>query len=137
MDAKDLRIGNWIFDASESQENYRVEEIRKDSEGFEGYYIVYRNGSFKSVLDDELSSIEPIPLTKEWLLKFGLLNLNDIETLGGSVFIDIKNKSFGIGGSDSVTNGMIYYAECEHVHQLQNLYFALTGEELKIVEDEK
>jgi hypothetical protein len=30
-------------------------------------------------------------------------------------------------------NGSIWnLARCKHVHQLQNLYFALTGEELKI-----
>ena len=30
--------------------------------------------------------------------------------------------------------GVIKPAECDYVHQLQNLYFALTGEELTIKE---
>ena len=77
--------------------------------------------------------VEPIPLTKEWLLKFGfkykemyyeseyLTALNDcfivVERVTGFFYVDAPNN------------------EIKYVHQLQNLYFALTGEELEIKEN--
>ena len=72
---------------------------------------------------------QPIPLTEEWLLKFGFErkigwddliyyaknNVDLYEFLSGYEYCDFHIK---------------------HVHQLQNLYFALTGEELKLLKDE-
>ena len=80
--------------------------------------------------------IEPIPLTEAWLLKFGFEKINHIS--GYSFFnlkrnkrksnlpsICIYNNYTRVGNNTSVMH-------CEYVHQLQNLYFALTGEELII-----
>jgi len=82
--------------------------------------------------------IEPIPLTEEWLVKFEfeleekrtyhkLIN-KDTEFC---VYIDgeiLELNSLIIWQSDAVyVRGILKY-----VHQLQNLYFALTGEELTI-----
>jgi hypothetical protein len=69
---------------------------------------------------DEGEEVEPIPLTEEWLNRFDWGNRKDKDLA----------VSFGL------TSGTIhfvagnYYVECYTVHQLQNLYFALTGEEL-------
>ena len=55
---------------------------------------------------------EPISLTEKWLIKFGVEDLD--------LFIhDVKTD---------------WSAPCDYVHQLQNIYFALTGEELQIQE---
>tara|TARA_R110002096_G_scaffold382312_1_gene576205 strand:+ start:6033 stop:6365 length:333 start_codon:yes stop_codon:yes gene_type:complete len=64
--------------------------------------------------------IEPIPLTEEWLVKFGFDGW-DI----GSYTITLTNGNFWILGCDKPLARNI-----KHVHQLQNLYHALTGEEL-------
>ena len=88
---------------------------------------------------------EPIPLTTEWLLKFGFekdedfgnWHLNDYE------IFSIRNDRFRIfsagvkEGSVHWYNGSSddYYSstkKIQYVHQLQNLYYALTGEELTI-----
>jgi len=71
--------------------------------------------------------IEPIPLTKKWLLKFGFVK--DKETgyryfLGDSIAYDLDDH--GIRISDSWEWNTVKF-----VHQLQNLYFCLSGEELK------
>jgi hypothetical protein len=73
---------------------------------------------------------EPIPLTEEWLLRFGF------EDKGKKVFRIVNS---GMNMSFSVAFTGIGYTPCqfsskriEYVHQLQNLYFALTGEELAI-----
>ena len=86
-------------------------------------------------LIDEL--FEPIPLTELWLMKFGFKSIG----LQGQVFEHNKL----IGGENRFvieTDCINFYPKINfddccwykftYVHQLQNLYFALTGNELKI-----
>ena len=88
---------------------------------------------------DWLEEAEPIPLTEEWLLKFGfeiketngLLNvsINDfirLELMKLSpeycVFLVAKNN----------LDFCLSLNRIKYVHQLQNLYFTLTGKHLTI-----
>jgi hypothetical protein len=86
--------------------------------------------------------LSPIPLTEEWLLKFGFKKGNSIYPEGYS--INILNTDTYLRPS---FEGGFYWgfnlrnkSDCElynakpikYVHQLQNLYFALTGNELEI-----
>ena len=72
---------------------------------------------------------KPIPLTEEWLLRFGFErndNYKIKEFVRGDMIIYTYNK----------VNKEVYYGICvevkiKYIHQLQNLYFALTGRELK------
>ena len=70
-----------------------------------------------------------IPLTEEWLLKFGFSwhakNSYNLERF--RYHTDKKIFSI-IGRFEDLVEGL------EYVHQLQNLYFALTGEELTLKE---
>jgi hypothetical protein len=74
---------------------------------------------------------QPIPLTEEWLLNFGFEYHHDtphpnkvFRKLHTEGFIDLEQiKHYYYGGSFTSV-------ECRYVHQLQNLYFALTGKEL-------
>jgi hypothetical protein len=77
---------------------------------------------------------EPIPLTEEWLLRFGFEknDNNQFILMEGSVDI-LFNKDLNGWTCDGINFSINM---TEHVHQLQNLYFALTGEELKLKEDE-
>ncbi len=85
-----------------------------------------------SVLNAELflqllkytTPFEPIPLTEEWLLKFGF------EHLGSSRF-DFKRFTYYLYDG-SFYNQSSRLSTIKYVHQLQNLYFALTNEELTI-----
>ena len=74
---------------------------------------------------------EPIPLTEEWLVKFGFEEDGEQDyrfyLLDESIAYDIDDKCIRISGSWE-------WAKIHHVHQLQNLYFALTGVELEIKE---
>ncbi len=67
---------------------------------------------------------EPITLTEEWLLKFGFVDrgLGDFRR---SWLHLIRNSS-----TSFETN--CFFVKIKYIHQLQNLYFALTGEELTI-----
>ena len=76
---------------------------------------------------------ELIPITQEWLLKFGFIKRNEYEFdfWQNSMWKlkEYKNKKYYIlfHCSDEVDCTLIKY-----VHSLQNLYFALTGEDLQI-----
>jgi len=81
-----------------------------------------------------LSDIAPIPLTEEWLIKIGFKQ-NDL----------IKSEyNIGTERVAKIDHGFFfdrYHWEAskriKYVHQLQNLYFELTGDELQIKETEK
>jgi hypothetical protein len=79
----------------------------------------------------------PIPLTEEWLLKFGFQEKDrrqnrfiknddfELEFQGDKV-------AYCVWGGEDAPHLTQFFGHCKHVHQLQNLYFALTGEELEI-----
>jgi len=126
MKASEFRIGNLIYDFDEHT-FYPIEEIKKNSQG--NMCVIYRNGSFMST--------DPIPmkLTEEWLLKFGFEYHHDtphpnrvFRKNWDEGFFELEEIiSFYYGGNFTSVN-------VNHVHQLQNLFFALTGGELKIKE---
>lgn len=71
----------------------------------------------------------PIPLTEEWLVRFGFEKRKFSYLYGyGNFLYDYRLKLwtwYGIQLHDYLIT---------YVHQLQNLYFALTGQELEISE---
>ena len=103
MRAEELRVGNLVFDG-----------ITNEKVSSSMLHYGWRNENYKG-----------IPLTEEWLLKFGFDK--DIFTCGYKADI--------VKGILYLDYGEIELTEVKHVHQLQNLYFALTGEELKIQEN--
>jgi hypothetical protein len=73
--------------------------------------------------------IDPVPLTPEWLERCGFKE--------GTNYLFGKHLKLGIHidytyiGTITSTSAA-FVAPAQYVHQLQNLYFALTGEELQI-----
>lgn len=110
MKANELRIGNWIND---NGYNSIIGVI--DSH----YHAIQISGSPRMIA---LETIEPIPLTEEWLLKFEIKIGNYYNTNGIST-TTLATKFFFVECTE---------VDIKHVHSLQNLYFALTGEELTI-----
>jgi len=95
----------------------------------------------------EAEEFEPIPLTEEWLLKFGFEKIiTDTEDAYGIdynlevpdiCYISYSDDfSCSIYGSEYASKNSIgaipNWNSIKYVHGLQNLYFALTGEELTI-----
>lgn len=131
IQANEIRIGNYIADIWTPNGLFKVTELRKDK-------IFYGN-CFKAKYDD----IRPIPLTEEILLKAGgkrfdedkiILMLNDPSThlvlmkVGTHWFPQIEQT--GEFASEGVN--VVFLNFIDYLHQLQNLFFALTGEEIKI-----
>ena len=116
MKASDLRIGNWV-NIFLNDVDYNTIQIKVD----DLYYIIQKNGVY-----------EPIPLTEEWLEKFGF-DIKDKNRL------DWVKGAFNLERSYEDNNKFWFevyshYIPLDYVHQFQNLYFALTGEELIIKE---
>ena len=118
--AKDLRLGNLI----------KQGEIKS----------FYENGAhvgFGKCYN--FKELEPIALTEEWLLKLGFEKRNNPYKWYKWLYNDESEKLFILWEKRELFNNNLigYYCEeaiinMDNVHQLQNLYFALTGSELTV-----
>lgn len=122
MIAQELRIGNYISRLDLVSENQRIEQILE----LLSKKVVTTGPTRVIVLYED---IKPIPLTEEWLLKFDYKKEVDFFENETRLSFWTDKKTFdGIMAdwADKVIG------QVKYVHQLQNLYFALTGEELTI-----
>lgn len=135
MRASELRLGNLIY----------VKCIAKEC-GYDEFEAQECNiYNIKGILEgNEDFLYKPIRLTEEWLLKFGF----NKDYKKGWIGVDIKSDSGGMTTdfvlAEPLNMGQwqTYYAfvyndyrftGLEFVHQLQNLYFALTQKELTLI----
>lgn len=112
----ELRIGNFILD-----EDGDVMEVTQIS----NMTVQHPKGLYSII-----STIKPIPLTEEWLLKFGFeIVVKNAEKNNILLHYHRINKTYDFLLNEPHSN-KYNTTKLEYVHQLQNLYFALTGEEL-------
>ena len=158
MEARELRIGNLVL--THDPENYygeedgwdgiewKVAEILQFNHEFD---VIYVNEGEKELgreyikVEDEATvifnpnMIKPIPLTEEWLLRFGFEVLN-----GSTVWANKKELNYDLSNEHQIFKNEISISDfkfiylndnliskIDYVHSLQNLYFSLTGEELE------
>jgi hypothetical protein len=78
----------------------------------------------------DIADLSLIPLTEQWLLKFGFQTDNITYSIDGGI-LTIANTKEGFRHLlfGSFTDKGVHL---KSVHQLQNLYFALTGKELQV-----
>jgi hypothetical protein len=130
MKAKEFRLGNYVNYGFIGNEKYLAEIIGLSKFGIESKVIDKYAPKFTTLQGHK--NIKLIPLTEEWLLKFGFENngnywLKDyLRVWEWGICINITYHSQRLGSEDKSC------FEIKHVHQLQNLYFALTGKELEI-----
>ena len=129
MEANELRIGNLI--------EYRIQDDLDDRKDW--WEVSKIDATDLCILESNIDyDFRPIPLTEEWLLKFGF----NKEYQKGYIGIDVCNSDFVLTEPLKMgewqtnytfqfeTGSVPKFKEIKYVHQLQNLYFALTGEEL-------
>lgn len=120
----ELRVGNYVSDIHAGVLFYSS-VVKLD-------YSKCYYGGFNSSYSDLI----PIPLTEEWLLKFGFIEINEFSIAKTyCLVIDgiIKYKIHkGIDLDYFVMPNEYNPIKFKYVHQLQNLHFALTGQELTI-----
>ena len=76
-----------------------------------------------------IKSLTPIQLTEEILFKCGFTRFGKSFRLNTFEYCTLS-KNLVIHGHGGYYTGLIF--KIQYVHQLQNLYFALTGEELTV-----
>jgi hypothetical protein len=114
--ATELRIGNLV--------NYKiVDKLDERKEWFEPCKI--------DAVDLQVinSDYQPIPLTEEWLLKFGVTPFdgNFIVDRFRLIYKPIYNYYYVV---DKYSN--FYYSKVEFVHEWQNLFYSMNGKELTL-----
>jgi hypothetical protein len=117
LKANELRLGNY-YDHNGQHKQVTVSVIEE-------------------VWNAERTWCKPIPLTEEWLIKMGFEKDNSyylspnrysVEGFVDILCFDLENLSFIV--DMSIYSG--WTVDCKFVHTLQNLYYALCGEELTI-----
>ena len=114
LTAQSLRNGNWLHSELTNK------DFQVNPDDIRSIWLGYDRGMVK-----------PIPLTQEWILKFGFEK--DYETNSWSILIPFDNFDYLF----EISNKYQEFFQPEFlrinimfVHQLQNLVFALTGYEL-------
>ena len=108
MEAKELRIGNWVnFKFSNLSSNVMI--CYNDLRNFERNIQI---GQFNNIYT-------PIPLTEEWKDKIEYNEYIRIDMIGFIIYSNGHQYHFSVN-------------DYPYVHQIQNLYLALTNEELTI-----
>ena len=130
MKAEELRLGNWVY----ISDNYTHAFYKQETQ-INIHNMMYLCGETKEPLD---FTFEPIPLTEEILLKCGFYETSNKDFIGGLFALKQKGDGFYINKETMSYCYFDYEGNIEdiikinYVHQLQNLYFALTNEELQI-----
>lgn len=139
MKAEHLMIGNYVkptgIDFGDRHREINQIHLLQNNQ-----YIVY----FKSYpVGCYLDKLEPIPLDEEWLVKFGCIgqSINRHKTNYWN-----KELDFSIDAENTFTGDKLYYylvhnqarrKNIQYVHELQQLYLALTGTPLTIKTESK
>jgi hypothetical protein len=120
MKASELRIGNFVKD-----KNAQYKTVN-------GFSTILATSIYQFNLGD--LELDALPLTEEWLLKFGFVK--EPRDSGEVAFCMSENDCNVI--IQDFGDGFLFIWELsfmgkpiKYVHQLQNLYFALTGKELE------
>jgi hypothetical protein len=124
--AEELRIGNWVL-------NYKDTPTQiLEWSGNEAYLTQGRKAY-------GIKTSRPIELTEEWLMKFGFewsIQHQAYHKKGFDYVIDFYETYPNMIGCVAFINKGNRNGEklvvIKHAHQLQNLYFVLTGEELTL-----
>lgn len=133
IDIKELRIGNYVRPQNTTGAKsvngivFSIDDYRVSVEGNKNQY--------------DYHLLTPIPLSRDILLNSGFWQAEDYDCYSINIF-----DKFGLGikynsnvvifyVTDVASNGILELPtshKLEYVHQLQNLYFALTGKELEV-----
>lgn len=138
MKPNELRIGNWFKYKDSPKLN---DKHRNNYAQIIGDDIVWMEENERDDIDE---LVEAIPLTEEWLERFGFKKKED----GWHLILDNWSKivvaddfSFGLSDRaetsyDGREGDFLAFGNdiLDSVHRLQNLYFALTGKELEFKE---
>ena len=130
IDKRELRFENLVYNPVVGES--RVIEIG-------GSVAWLYDGKREGVYQIDYINILPIPLTEQWLIKLGFEDKSEDTFWYGKYVIKytpvrVECKiEISTDGEDFRWIEGNTIVQIEHVHQLQNLFFALTGKELNTI----
>jgi len=121
MKPEELRIGNYVtFEGSVGKIETIVLSLANTGAGIGSL------SQSKEITVVAYNECLPVPLTEEWLLKFGFSKI-DGEWCNGNVLVgEVEPDGYYFSG---LTDGIV---DLSFVHQLQNLAYVINGEDLVI-----
>lgn len=146
MNVEDLRLGNFV--TVNNPNNWielknvpmLVTGLKSDINDQQKSIFLHSNGLIAVKSDFETYNqfsqfIEPIALTKDWLLRFGFKDTpSGFEKIiynkyRFSVILFKKFASFGLSGPF----GLFDFRKPKYVHELQNVHYSVIGKELHLI----
>lgn len=132
IEARELRIGNYV------QGKYDEYKLRLEVFNIvKTYARCYVETSDLDEVNPPYDMLEGIPLDEEWLKRLGFLKLgSDYEMMYEGSDDEIHTFSLFLNamGTYTTSNDAETLNTIKHVHTLQNLFFSITGIELKLEE---
>lgn len=135
IDARELRLGNYVLDSGGKV--LRIDFFEHLQSGYDCKFGQRMFVASEEVhpMTDYTDSANPIPLTEQWLIDFGFGKVQNIYQRHNQILLDPEsNGSYKVKfWTHSISRAEPLYQSnlaIRYVHQLQNLYFALTGKEL-------
>lgn len=146
MKTNELRIGNWI-----KYEDKLVQVVQLSS-----LMILCQRDENQFLVNCTPKVFQPIELTEEVLVKIGFVkvhkknivgfnNVNEFilkNDINDNEFVNISYHLFESGNSiinieqgdyySGIDDNYIYKLNIKYLHELQNIYYCLTGEELEV-----
>lgn len=155
LNVNEIRLGNWLWH-SQYQKAVTVKQIHVQgySQNFPAKTIIWFNDDWKagSKFYSELKQFEGIDITpelledygfydriigKQWVLQIEIFNENQLNEQGVRLVWDDEEKKMSIEmhsrdeSEEFYEQSHFYETKVTELHQLQNLYQSLTGNELK------
>lgn len=147
MKTNELRIGNGIMIRNTGRELLSMAMSAFEGTGEEWQFVKVNLQILEWLERGSIAwEIQPITLTEEWFIRFGFKkNISFYRIIGSDKALEVglNNdtseiqyycyfRNFNKGGADDF---VLLRKDLKYVHELQNLFFALTGEELTIVKE--
>lgn len=136
IDIRDLTIGNWVFDGNHTKFPMQITSLS------EGYVTMSFPSNEGMDWESKPEDLQGIPITKEMLIKSGFEYVTEftyelrlpnhisghdiIGIIVDSGFVSIAHESKSLIMSRCTCSGVHF------VHELQNLFWNITKQELKI-----
>lgn len=135
IDTKDLRIGNYLLFVDKQIEILGIDAsiVNRDTP-----HVLFQNTGDDRIMAIALEELLPIELTANWLkvlgffYKDGAAEYGEERKNGVHLYVHDEDRGY-FHFSLGVFHGT--KVEIKYLHQLQNLYYSLTGEELTIKTD--
>lgn len=138
---EELMIGNFILSLGYDEDmggNIIHDELGDEIE-------IVTHETFKYIVEDSLAVYKPIPLTADWLVKFNFNHTGYKDGYIGKMFGSVVTLDFVLTKPGKLYENQVDYiyelqnhrlVTIRYVHQLQNLFFSITGEQLTLPREE-